>query len=117
MVMSSSAPCARSAVSFCGWAWVRSMPASCITRRTSGWIRGAGLVPAEIASACVGSARALKNAAAIWDRPALWMQAKIYLRMMDEDVRRSCLQWEEPAEEECGGCCPGELGEEKYWYV
>jgi hypothetical protein len=52
------------------------MPASRIAATTSGWTRPAGRVPAEIARAFAGSARALKKAAAICDRPALWTQAK-----------------------------------------
>ncbi len=44
---------------------------------TSGWMRSPGCVPAETARARAGSARALKNAAAICERPALCTQAKI----------------------------------------
>src|SRR6476660_8397124 len=43
---------------------------------TSGWTRGPGFVPPEIARALVGSDNRLNHAAAIWDRPALWTHAK-----------------------------------------
>jgi len=66
--------CARSAnaaVSFEVGASERSTPTSFIAVTTSGWTRGPGSVPAEIARALVGSDNRLNHAAAIWDRPAL----------------------------------------------
>src|SRR5215471_2595683 len=77
MVMSRSASWASSLVSFCGFAEVRSKPASRITCTTSGWTLSTGCVPAEIARAFVGSAYLLKNAAPICERPALCTQAKM----------------------------------------
>ena len=67
---------ASSGVSFCGTAAPRSRPISRMTATTSGWTREPGSVPAEIARARPGAARLLKSAAAICDRPALWIQAK-----------------------------------------
>ena len=51
------------------------MPTSFIASSTSGWTRGPGSVPAEMARATWGSARALNHAAAICERPALWTHA------------------------------------------
>ena len=50
-------------------------PSSPMTAITSGWTRGPGSVPAEIARALTGSASALNQAAAICERPALWTHA------------------------------------------
>ena len=52
-----------------------SMPTSFIASSTSGWTRGPGSVPAEMRARLVGSARALNQAAAICERPALWTHA------------------------------------------
>jgi hypothetical protein len=49
----------------------KSSPISAIAARTSGCTQAAGAVPADSDRAFVGSARELKNAAAICDRPAL----------------------------------------------
>src|ERR1700674_1983294 len=42
-------------------------------------MRSAGWVPAEIARHPLRSAYRLNSAAAIWERPALWTQAKRYV--------------------------------------
>src|SRR5687768_14296237 len=76
MVTRWRAPAASSGVSRRGEAPPRSMPTSCMAVATSGCTRGPGSVPAEIARARAPSARVLKNAAAICDRPALWTHAK-----------------------------------------
>ena len=60
----------------------RSTPTSFIAVTTSGWTRGPGSVPAEIARALVGSDNRLNHAAAICDRPALWTHAKSTVFMM-----------------------------------
>src|ERR1700761_7950865 len=81
MVMRSCACLARSSVSFCGFAPLRSIPISCMAASTSGWTRSPGSVPAETAFARCGSAKWLKKAAALGGRPALWTQAKITLNI------------------------------------
>ena len=66
---------ASSGVSFVVGAADRSKPTSLMTAITSGWTRGPGSVPAEMARALVGSASALNQAAAICERPALCTHA------------------------------------------
>jgi hypothetical protein len=75
MVTSMAAPRASSSVSFCGTAAERSTSTSFIAASTSGWTRVPGCVPAETARAFWGLASRLSQAAAIWERPALWTQA------------------------------------------
>lgn len=50
--------------------------------RTTGWTSVAGLVPAEMPLMEGWVLCRLKNAAAIWDRPALWMHANMISDMM-----------------------------------
>jgi hypothetical protein len=50
-----------------------------IAAATSGCTWSAGCVPAEMACATDGSENWLKNASAIWERPALCTQAKTTL--------------------------------------
>ena len=76
IVINREACSASAGVSSCGTAAATSMPASRIASTTTGFTRSAGCVPAETARAFEGSASALKNAAAICDRPALCTQAK-----------------------------------------
>lgn len=77
IVMSKKAPRAMSGSSFWGLAAERSRPTSSMTWTTSGCTHSAGRVPAEMARAAWRLARALKKAAAICERPALWTHAKI----------------------------------------
>src|SRR5207244_2827558 len=75
-VTSSDAEAASSGVSRRGRTPERSKPASAMASTTSGCTRSPGSVPADVARARAGSASALKSAAAICERPALWTQAK-----------------------------------------
>ena len=54
-----------------------------MTSTTSGCTRSPGCVPADTATALEGSAKAEKNAAAIWERPALWTHAKMTRSILD----------------------------------
>src|SRR5207247_4173390 len=76
MVMSTSARATRSPVRQRGRVSPSSMPSSCMTCSTAGCTRSEGSLPAESARAADGSASALKNAAAICERPAFSTHAK-----------------------------------------
>src|SRR5665811_592875 len=73
MVTITSAAWTTSSVSGLGKASVSSIPRSARAWMTRGWIARVGCEPAE-RTWTLPADRCLANAAAIWERPALWTQ-------------------------------------------